>query len=212
MRKISPEEDLEKMANRATGTATPTFDGAKLAFLEVAGLRAYYDRRWLDCFRLILQINRQQFALSVFRAMQNAYYFTKASLVWAPVDHKAEVTHNYIRKFYRVAKRYGNHGKGMPFDAEKVSDIEFEYWILHRERGNNPDNDPEPYIRCLANLHSAIFGITTDQARYSGEKRAEGTDAIDRVTGKRSTDIEGDWRKAEAALSEAYRSIAANLH
>lgn len=199
------------MAATTRAKAKQKFDGAKLAYLEVAGLRAYYDRKWLDCFKFILQINRQQFGLSWLRAVQNAYYFTRASLVWAPVDHKADLTHDYIRKFYRIAKKYGNHGKGMPFDAGRVSDIEFKYWVLHRDRGNNPNNDPEPYIDCLARLHSAIFGITLEQARYSGEKRAEGTDAIDRVTGKRSTDIEGDWRKAEVALSEAYRSIAAKL-
>ena len=199
-------------AETATHKETaPTFDGARLAYLEVAGLKAYYDRRWLDCFRYLLQIAREQFGLSLFRAMQNAYYFTKASIAWAPVDHKAEVTHDYIRKFYSVAKRYGNHGNGLPFDAEKVADIEFQYWVLHRERGMNPTNDPEPYIQCLTELHSAVFGLTTEQTRYSGEKRVEGTDAIDRVTGKRSTDIEADWRKAEAALSEAYRSIAAKL-
>jgi hypothetical protein len=200
----------------STPTAThketaPTFDGARLAHLEVEGLKAYYDRRWLDCFRYLLQIAREQFGLSLFRAMQNAYYFTKASVAWAPVDHKAEVTHDYIRRFYRVAKRHGNHGKGLPFDAEKVAGIEFQYWILHRERGINPNNDPEPYIQCLTELHSAIFGLPNEQTRYSGEKRAEGTDAIDRVTGKRSTDIEADWRKAEAALSDAYHSIAAKL-
>jgi hypothetical protein len=199
-------------ASTATQKGTGlTFDGAKLAYLEVAGLRAYYDHRWLDCFRYILRITREQFGLSLWRAVQNAYYFTKASIAWAPVDHKAEVTHDYIRKFYRVAKRYGNHGKGLPFDAEKVANIEFQYWILHRERGMNPDNDPEMYIRCLADLHSAIFGLTVEETRYSGEMRVKGTDFIDRVTGKRSTDIEGDWRKAEEALSEAYRSIAAKL-
>lgn len=192
-------------------TKAPTFDGARLAHLEVAGLRAYYDRRWLDCFRFILRVNREQFGLSLFRAIQSAYYITRASIVWAPVDHKAEVTHDYIRKFYRVAKSYGNHGMGLPFDSGRVADIEFEFWTLHRERGNNPNNDPEPYIRCVTNLHSAIFGLTPEQTRYSGEKRVDGTDAIDRITGKRSTDIDADWQTAESALSEAYRSIAVQL-
>ena len=157
LRQWAQVEEIEMAANIATKRTAPTFDGAKLAYLEVAGLRAYYDRKWLDCFKFILQINKQQFGLSVFRAMQNAYYFTKASLVWAPVDHKGEVTHDYIRKFYGVAKKYGNHGKGMPFDEEKVADIEYEYWILHRERGNNPGNDPEPYISVLP--HSIVRSL-----------------------------------------------------
>jgi hypothetical protein len=195
-------------------TPAPAFDGARLAFLEVAGLRAYYDRRWFACFRYLFQIAREQFGLSPFRALQNAYYFTRASIAWAPVDHKAEVTHDYIRKFYHVARKYGNHGnhgKGMHYNEKQVSDIEFRYWILHRERGNNPTGDPAPYIECLAALHSALFGLTLDQVHLSAVKRAEGTDHIDRVTGHRSTDMESDWRQAEAALSEAYTSIARQL-
>lgn len=189
----------------------PPFDGARLAYLEVAGLRAYYDRRWLVCFRYLFRIAREQFGLSPFRALQNAYYFTRASIAWAPVDHKAEITHDYIRKFYHVAKKYGNKGKGMSYNEKKVSDIEFQYWILHRNRGNNPSGDPAHYIACLTALHSALFGLTLDQARLSGVKRVEGTDHIDRVTGYRSTDMESDWRQAEAALSEAYTSIAQQL-
>ena len=202
---------VESEGEAKSGTGSMAFDGRRLAYLEVAGLKAYYDRKWVACFRYIMQIAREQFGLSWWRAVQNAYYFTKASIAWAPVDHKAEATHDYIRKFYRVAKRYGNHGKGLPYDEKKVSDIEFQYWILHRERGTHPDNDPQPYIECLTQLHSAIFGLTPEQTRYSGEKRAEGTDHIDRVTGHRSIDIEADWRGAEAALGEAYSSIAAQI-
>lgn len=189
----------------------PPFDGARLAHLEVAGLKAYYDRRWFACFRYLFQIAREQFTLSPFRALQNAYYFTRASLAWAPVDHKAEVTHDYIRKFYHVAKKHGNKGKGMPYNEENVSDIEFQYWILHRERGSNPTGDPAPYIECLAALHSAIFGLTPDQAHLSGVKRAAGTDHIDRVTGHHSADIESDWRQAEIALAQAYTDLARQL-
>jgi hypothetical protein len=203
--------EVDSKRNVKSGTNSMAFDADRLAFLEVAGLKAYYDRKWVACFRYLLQIAREQFGLSWLRALQNAYYFTKASVAWAPVDHKAEVTHDYIRKFYHVAKKHGNHGKGLPYDEKKVSELEFEYWILHRERGMHPDNDPQPYIECLTQLHSAIFGLTPEQTRFSGVKRAEGTDHIDRVTGHRSTDIEEDWRKAEAALREAYGSIAAQI-
>jgi hypothetical protein len=192
-------------------TTAPPFDGARLAYLEVAGLKAYYDRRWIACFRYLYRIASEQFALSPFRALQNAYYFTRASVAWAPVEHKAEVTHDYIRKFYHVAKKYGNHGKGMPYNEKKVADIEFQYWILHRERGNHPNGDAAPYIECLAALHSALFDLTPDQTHLSAVKRVEGTDHIDRVTGHRSTDIESDWQQAERALSVAYTDLARQL-
>ena len=87
------------------------------------------------------------------------------------MDHKAEVTHDYIRRSYHVARKYGNKGKGMSYNEKKVSDIEFRSWILHRERGNDPAGDPAPYIECLAALHSALFGLTLDQVHLSAVKR-----------------------------------------
>jgi hypothetical protein len=68
----------------------------------------------------------------------------------------------------------------------------------------NPTGDPAPYIECLTQLHSVLFGLTPDRARESAVLRALGTDYIDGITGKSSTDVEGDWSRAEEYLLKAY--------
>lgn len=183
-----------------------SFDPDRLAYLEVAGLRAYYDHKWLRMLRLVVQLMHEQFDLSWLRAVQAAYYVTVASVAWAPVDNKPEVTRRYIGKFYLLAAK---HGSSSGYNPRKVAALEFRYWVLHRNRGMHPDSDVEPYVQCLAELHSALFGIPLDEARESAVDRAKGTDAIDRVTGKRSADIEADWREAEKYLGIAYGSVAA---
>ena len=70
----------------------------------------------------------------------------------------------------------------------------------------NPTADPAPYIACLTQLHSVLFNLSPDEARESAVLRARATDYIDGITGHRSTDIEGDWSRAEEYLRQAYRS------
>ena len=64
--------------------ATSTFDPDRLAYLEVAGLRAYYDHQWLRAFQLIVELMHEQFGLSWPRALQASYYTVRAMLTWAP--------------------------------------------------------------------------------------------------------------------------------
>ena len=42
-----------------------TFDPDRLAYLEVAGLRAYYDHKWLRAFQLIIELMHEQFVLAL---------------------------------------------------------------------------------------------------------------------------------------------------
>src|SRR5438552_9199524 len=83
------------------------FDPDRLAYLEVAGLRAYYDHKWMRMLKLVVQLMHEQFHLSWLRAIQASYYMTYASIAWAPLDNKPEVTRRYIHKFYDLAARYG---------------------------------------------------------------------------------------------------------
>ena len=43
--------------------------------------------------------------------------------------------------------------------------------------------------------------------RASAELRAKAAEAVDRITGKRSTDVAGDWRRVEAYLNQAYEAV-----
>jgi hypothetical protein len=183
-----------------------TFDPDRLAQLEVAGFRAYYDRKWLRCFWLVAQLAHEQFHMSLARSIQAAYYITRASIAWAPVDHDTRKVRLYIRKFYRLAAK---HGKGFRFDPEMVARLEYVYWDEHRKLSGRPQSEKAPLVQSLADLHSAIFNISREAARPSAVDRAHCTDTVDEITGHRSTNVEADWQTAEAYLRAAYRSISA---
>lgn len=178
------------------------FNPERVAYYEAAGWRAYYDRRWLRLLRLIVGLCQEQFGIPFPLSLQAAYYVTRASAAWAPVDHDAVKVETYYRQFYRLARRYS----GLRFNPARVAALELRYNDDHRRLVGQPDK--RAFIATLTALHSALFGISPAQARESAALRLLANNTVDRITGQTSTDIDGDWRRLEAHLRQAYASIA----
>lgn len=185
------------------------FDPDKVARYEKASWDAYYDRNWLRAFWLLMQLNREQFNMSVFTAFTAALDTARASMAFAPLGREdIAKAKRFIEKFYAKARRSLN----LKADAHTLAELEITYWIVHRRlavaRAKNPnDGDIEPMIRAFQNLHAALFDSTPDAQRASAEWRARAAEAVDLITSKRSTDVAGDWRRIEEYLRKAYRSV-----
>jgi hypothetical protein len=67
--------------------------------------------------------------------------------------------------------------------------------------------DKTEFIETMTDLHSAIFGISREQARESAELRVLANNTVDLITSKTSTDPESDWAKLEDYLRQCYQSI-----
>ena len=186
--------------------ATFQFNPDRVAYFEATGWRAYYDRQWLKLLRLVVALCQEQFHIPFPRSLQAAYYVTRASAAWAPVDHDARKVQAYYEKFYRMARRYS----GLRFDPARVAALELRYNDDHRRLVGQPDKTP--FIETMAQLHSATFGITPEQARELARLRVLANNTVDLITGKTSTDVEGDWRKLQGYLRQCYRSIQRELH
>jgi hypothetical protein len=191
-------------AGEQTRPTAPSFDPGRLAYLEVAGWRAYVDKKWGEMLWLLLNLAREQFGFSWPRAVQGAYYVVRASILWKPVDHDVRAVRRYLRKFYKLAVE---HGKGFHFDSRRVADLELKYWVVSRQYSSTPYRDDSPLIPVLAELHSAIFGIPIEEAQASAIGRARSLHAYGQIAGGLSTDIEGDWQRSEEYLREGYRTL-----
>src|SRR5579885_2235469 len=75
----------------------------RLAYLETAIWKAYYDRRWLAVLWLTLQLVHEQFHLSWLQAIRASYCTTRAAVAWAPVDHDVAKVRRYLARFYELA-------------------------------------------------------------------------------------------------------------
>jgi hypothetical protein len=178
-----------------------TFEPERVAYFEAAGWKAYYDHRWFKMLRLIVGLCQEQFRIPFPMSLLAAYYTTRASLAWVPVEHDEQKVLSYLEKFYSVARRYS----GLQFDVKRVAALELRYFEVHRRLSGNPDKDE--FVQCLVDLHSAIFGITPEQASESAEWRVRAATTVDRITSHTSTDVAGDWASLEEDLRRCYSSI-----
>lgn len=184
------------------------FDPDKVAYYEKAGWEAYYDRKWPRAFWLMVQLNREQFAMSLPLALAAALDVVRASIAFAPLDNDVARAQRFITRFYEKAARR------IKFKAnpKTVAALEMDYWVVHRRlavaRGRNPaDGTLDPLIASLDSLHTALFDASASAIRVSAEERALAAEAVDRITGKRSTTIAADWLLVEEHLRRAYRAV-----
>jgi hypothetical protein len=176
---------------------------ARVAYYEANGWRAYYEHKWLKLLQLIVGLCQEQFHIPFPASLLAAYYTTRASVAWAPVEHDVRKVQAYLYKFYSVARRYS----GLQFDVERVAALELQYFDVHRRLSIAGQEDKSEFIHTMADLHSAIFGITPDQARESAELRVLASNTVDLITSKTSTNPASDWAKLEEYLRQCYASI-----
>lgn len=188
----------------------PASDPNRVAFFEKAGWEAYYDRKWLRALRLMVQLNREQFGMSLPTAIAAAVDVVRASLAFAPVDNDIPAATEHLQHYYEKAGR----SSGLRADAKALAALEMDYWVVHRqlavERRQALDHigDIEPMVESLARLHAALFDAPPEAIRRSAECRAQAAQAVDRITGGYSTDVAGDWQRVEEHLREAYRALS----
>jgi hypothetical protein len=195
-------------ASEEEATSKPLFDPDRLAYLEVGGWRAYYDKNWPKMLRLLVTLTREQFGFTRLRALQGAYYILRASIAWKPVDHDLRIVRRYLRRFYVLAYRYGTP---FGFDPKVVADKELRYWIVSRKYSSTPWREESPLIDTMTDLHAALFNITPEAARPSGWGRARSLHVVGSITAGRSMDLERDWELSERYLREGYRSLLAAI-
>lgn len=180
---------------------TFVFNPERVAHFEATGWRAYYDRQWLKLLRLIVGLCQEQFRIPFPVSILAAYHVTRAAAAWAPVDHNPAKVQAFYEKFYRLARRYS----GLAFDPRRVAELELRYNDMHRRLVGQ--SDKSAFVATMVELHSVTFGITPAQAHESAKLRVAANNTVDRITSKRSTNVEADWALLEEQLRQCYRSI-----
>jgi hypothetical protein len=182
-----------------------TFDPDRVAQLEARGWRAYYDRQWPQLAYLMIELCQAEFRIPFPVSLVAAYYVVRATQAWAPVDHDVRVAQGYYAAFYRLAGRYS----GLGFDPRRVAALELAYDDVHRRLVGVEDKTE--FVNTLVELHTALFGLSPEQARPSAEWRVQAAEAVDRITSGRSVDVAADWATVEQCLRNCYRSIQHEL-
>lgn len=184
------------------------FDPDRIAYYEKAGWEAYYNRQWGRVLALMVGLNREQFHMPWWVAVAAALDTVRAAKAFAPIDNDIPTATRHLVNYYAKARRYA----GITAGAEDLAALEMDYWVVHRQlavrrQQNHADSDIEPMVQSFARLHAGLFDATVGAMRPSAEARALAAVAVDRITGKYSTDVAADWREVERYLAAAYRSL-----
>lgn len=177
------------------------FDPVRVARLETMAWRAYYDRRWLSLLYCTERACADQFRIPFPVSVRAAYYATRAATAFKPVDNDADLAAAALERYYVIVRRYS----GLEFDPAEVARAEIRYWVVHRRLSGRADHSA--LVDAFAELHGVTFAIPRDRARESAEWRTRAAVTVDDITGRRSTDVERDWRRVEDELRFGYRSL-----
>ena len=92
----------------------------------------------------------------------------------------------------------------IPFDVDRVSRLELEWWIIHRERARHQPGD---LTKALAELQGEIYQVPVDRLMEHGRLRAEAMTIRD-TKAESGGVTEEDWSKINELLRQSWQSLA----
>jgi hypothetical protein len=178
------------------------FDADEVARLETAMWRSYYDKQRVKLFFELGELLRSQYNMPLVRSNRVAYYAARAAFVFKRGKQRSDYEQALpdLVKFYQSIRDMSD----VPFDVNRVSQLELEWWIVHRERAKHQPGDLD---KALAELQSAIYGLPVERFMEHGKKRAEAMTIRDDKAEAGGVSEE-DWKRIDQLLHESYRSLA----
>ena len=190
----------------------------RIARIETELWEAYYNRQWLREFRLLIAMHREFFGMGGLTAVAASYDAARAAIAFAPVEgNDIPKVRRFLLRYYEKVRRALN----CEASADDLAERELDYWVVHRHvasrrlteiNAGRPVDDPppdeiEPVVEAFARLHAGLFNSTDEVMRESAVHRARATAVVDRISGRYSPDVPGDWLRVEELLRLAYRAI-----
>jgi hypothetical protein len=178
------------------------FDPDEVARLETAMWRSYYEKQRVRLFNEATELLRTQYHLTPVKSNVVAYYAANAAFVFKAGKQRSDYEKALpdLINFYN----YLHNMSDIDFDVYKVSKLELEWWIIHRERENHAPGD---LARALAELQAAIYNVPVERVMEHGRLRAEAMTIRD-TKAEQGGVTEADWAKINDLLRQSWGSLA----
>ncbi len=147
-----------------------SFDPRQVGNLETVAWVTYYRREWLPFLRAAISLTRHTFGLPWPSTLRGAWLVLRANQLWAPYPNNDPAgARRAMERFYRLVAR--RHGES--FDARRASELEVEWWRVHREHQREDTGGSEaPLVAALAALYAYVYGVDEGDVRVAAEQRA----------------------------------------
>ncbi len=187
-----------------------SFDPRQVGGLETVAWVAYYRREWVPLLRAAVSLTRHTFGLSWPSTLWGAWLVTRANQLWAPYpDNDPEGARRTMERFYRLVARH--HAE--PFDPRRASELEVEWWRIHRMHQREDTGASEaPLVAALAALYAYVYGVPEAEVQIAAEQRALAMRYSDQWV-EEGCDLASPLIPRErAALVRSYAGLLAAVH
>ena len=148
----------------------------RLGGLETDAWAGYYRHEWAKCLRAFVGMVSVGFAMNRRRTLTGAWYILQANRAWAPYpDNDPNAARDYMQRFYALVNADG----GLVLDPVRVSELEVEWWRLHRLHQREDAASTEALVESLVALYSHVYGAEPDAVRPASEHRVEAMNLSD---------------------------------
>ena len=178
------------------------FDADEVARLETAMWRSYYEKQRVRLFNEATELLRTQYHMTPVKSNLVAYYAANAAFVFKEGKQRSD----YEKALPDLIKFYGalHQMSDIDFDVSKVSRLELEWWIIHRQRAQHAPGD---LGKALAELQAAIYNVPVERLMEHGRLRAEAMTIRD-TRAEQGGVTETDWANINELLRQSWRSLA----
>jgi hypothetical protein len=145
------------------------FDPRRVGTLECDAWVAYYRRDWVPLLRAAIGLTRHTFGLPWPHTLWGAWLVTRANQLWAPYpDNDPEGARRCMERFYAMlARRYGEQ-----IDPRGASELEVQWWRVHRNHQHEQGLSEESLIDALSALYAYVYSAPEDAVRVAARERA----------------------------------------
>jgi hypothetical protein len=190
-------------------SAMRSFDPRAVGALECRAWETYYRRKWLACLVAFVALVRAAFRMSWPRTLYGAYLVLRANMEWAPFPaNDPDAARALMRRFYGLLKA----SEGADWDPVRASEVEVEWWRVHREHQHDAGTTNEALVGALVDLYAYTYEADRDAVRRAAELRAEAMDVSDRWVELGSDPENPLLAQERALLIRSYAALLAAVH
>jgi hypothetical protein len=159
------------------GRGARSFDPVKVGNLETDAWAAYYRHEWRAFLKAAVGMVAAGFGMGPLRTVRGAWYVLRANQLWAPYpDNDPEGAREQMRRFYAlVVKSTGE----LAIDPVRASQLEVEWWRLHREHQHVDGTEERALVQSLVDLYSYVYAADPDAVRPAAQARVDAMDLSD---------------------------------
>jgi hypothetical protein len=160
----------------ATRAGPRTFDPVRLGGLETDAWAGYYRHEWAKCLRAFVGMVSAGFGMSRRRTLLGAWCILRANQAWAPYpDNDSDAAREYLRGFYALV----DHDGALVLDPQRASQLEVEWWRLHRLHQREDAASTSALVDSLVALYSYVYSVDADSVRSAAEHRVQAMNLSD---------------------------------